>query len=133
MLETVEAMGTILGSVIIVCATIYIIDRVGRFIETSDTPRTCKPKEDDPPVPNTEDLEELGTKVTVIFTTPDGKETRKEFAYGSYECKVERGVDRLVQDGGKTIDIWPNGQYRLTLKAWKGCPTFDSFVSSRHV
>lgn len=46
----------------------------------------------------------------------------------------ERGIAKVYTPGpdsfGRPVDLCPNGQRRLLLKAWSGCLDYDSFVTS---
>lgn len=64
-----------------------------------------------------------------------GESWPMEFECDDFQISEEMGHQKIFDPTSRRFgpDIRSNGQYRLTLKAWKGCPDFDSFVSSEEV
>lgn len=65
--------------------------------------------------------------VTITFKFK-GDHPTHSMVYDACEFQQERGISQQFKPGHFDIQgLVPNGQERITLKAWKGCPTFDSF------
>ena len=56
----------------------------------------------------------------------DGLKIEMEFEKCEYE--VVAGAKRVTKAGSLRSTIVPNDQKRMILRAWSGCPTFESFV-----
>lgn len=65
-----------------------------------------------------------GAKVTVeIFH--EGDSHTKVFEGFEFEMNQESGYNR----DSETTKVSSNGQQRVEIKLWKGCPTFEAFRS----
>ena len=61
-------------------------------------------------------------KITIVY---DDKIS--EFEFNDMEFSLERGIAKFPDGSTGNMVFVPNGQQRLTIKAWKGCSSFDSF------
>ena len=64
----------------------------------------------------------------------DNSETPSQtntFEFESFSISQERGVGKYRSKSGKVTDINPNGQKRMTIKAWTGCRIYENFSKDR--
>jgi len=70
-------------------------------------------------------------KVKMELTFNDGNNSTLEFECDDFAITQERGI-RKVYDGWSGLsDTEYNGQRRWTLKAWRGCASYDAFVTDK--
>lgn len=72
---------------------------------------------------------------TVIITVAKkGKEpTTFSFMCDKYLISEERGTKAVYKDSDQPTEFQNNGHWRFALKAWRGCQTYDTFVSGEQV
>lgn len=71
-------------------------------------------------------------KVKMELTFKDGRTQSLEFECDDFTVSQEQGIRKLF-DGPGPPEMEYNGQMRLTLKAWRGCPSYDAFVTDESV
>lgn len=73
-------------------------------------------------------------KITVE-DSETGESWPMEFECDNFSISEEQGFQKVFDSGFRKSGpgIRSNGQYRLTLRAWRGCPEFDDFVSEEVV
>ena len=66
-------------------------------------------------------------KITVEI---DGQSQVYEYSHCEVilECGLIKEYGFNYSSGGKPINIMPNGHRRLLIKAWSGCPDWESFI-----
>jgi len=63
----------------------------------------------------------------IIIEDEKGVIQELEFEFEHMEYTMESGIKRTRKWGSYVTHIDQNGQNRVLIKAWSGCPTFESF------
>jgi hypothetical protein len=64
--------------------------------------------------------------VTITITSEDGRDS--SFEVDNYSMEADYGLAKVEGDGGLTHPE-SNGQFRILLKAWRGCAGYEHFFT----
>jgi len=73
----------------------------------------------------------VSVKIKSIITYANGETKEFELAFDDAWIEMERGVAYDRATNGYVHKIILNGQERMTIKAWKGCRSYEDFTTER--
>jgi hypothetical protein len=70
-------------------------------------------------------------KITVEIELENGQKDKLEFNNYDVRWSHERGHCTILNQHGHKIEIQATEQQRFSIKGWKGCESYDSFVKEQ--